>query len=127
MTQPAGGIATIAIIEDDLELAAILEELLQSAQYAVVRLAHGGDALAYLRACAELPAVIMLDLDMPVMNGWMFRQAQRSDPRLRHIPVVVCSATFEPYRIAAVGADAVLHTPYDLDQVLRVVEQLARP
>jgi twitching motility two-component system response regulator PilH len=125
MTKMAGGIATVALVEDDVDLAEMLCELLEAAHYTVVRLPHGGAALAYLRACATLPDVIMLDLNMPIMNGWTFRQSQRRDPRLQQIPVIVCSATPEAHHISAVGADAVLQKPFDLDDVLTVVERLA--
>lgn len=90
----------------------LLTDVLEGENYCVVPAEHGAAALAYLQASAQLPALILLDLDMPVMNGWDFRQAQRRDPRLARIPVIVCSAEPDGTRMAALGADGYLRKPF---------------
>lgn len=56
---------------------------------------HGADALKKLRAFPHAPRVILLDLMMPVMNGWEFLQEFEKDLSLKEIPIVVCSASTE--------------------------------
>ena len=62
--------------------------MLEEEGYQVATAAHGGEALDLL-GVDDLPDVILLDLRMPVMDGWTFRDAQRRDSRLASIPVVV--------------------------------------
>jgi CheY-like chemotaxis protein len=69
------------------------------------------------------PALILLDMMMPVMNGLEFRRAQLSDPRLAGIPVVVLSATpGSEERPDLPPPQAVMPKPFDIDQLLAVVE-----
>jgi CheY-like chemotaxis protein len=108
-------------VDDNATIRLLLTLLLEKAQYCVVPAEHGAAALAYLRASPALPDLIVLDLEMPVMNGWAFRQEQRRDPRLQLIPVVVCSAELEDMRIAAIAADAYVRKPFDVATFLAAV------
>jgi CheY-like chemotaxis protein len=68
--------------------------------------------------------VILLDLMMPVMDGWQFRAAQQRDPRIAGIPVVVMSAVTDGEAKAADLHPALyLRKPMDLDQVVEVVRR----
>lgn len=82
---------TVLVVDDDADIRSTLEEVLTDEGYAVVAAANGLDALAILRA-GERPCVILLDLMMPVMDGYRFREAQVRDERLATIPVVVMTA-----------------------------------
>lgn len=86
--------------------------------YRVSHAADGKAALALL-ARTELPDLILLDLMMPNMNGWEFRDAQLRDHRLAKIPVVVLSATGE--RSRPIDAAMVLRKPVTLDDLLLAV------
>jgi CheY-like chemotaxis protein len=66
------------------------------------------------------PCVILLDLMMPVMDGWQFRREQVRSPELAEIPVIVVSAAGRD-RIAEIDADAYLTKPVDLEQLLERV------
>lgn len=69
------------------------------------------------------PRLIILDLMMPVMNGWDFRRAQLADPKLAALPVIVVSAHHEANQLAgSPGVRDVLLKPMDLDQLLHLVE-----
>jgi len=88
---------------------------------------RGEDALALLRGRAELPALILLDLKMPGMNGIDTLRNIRSDDRLKHIPVViVTNSTLDSDRNAALsaGADGFVHKEFDMDQFGRDMKSL---
>jgi two-component system response regulator MprA len=83
--------ATVLIVDDDRAVLDGLSELLESEGYAVATAMDGLDALGQLRGGLR-PAVILLDLMMPRMDGWDFRYEQLEDDDLRDIPVVVITA-----------------------------------
>jgi CheY-like chemotaxis protein len=77
-----------------------------------------------LRAARARPDLILLDLMMPVMNGWQFRDAQRGDPTIASIPVVLVTASRDvEARSAAVGVAGVLYKPVELHSLLAVVSR----
>jgi CheY-like chemotaxis protein len=82
----------ILLVEDDDAVRESLSELLRDEGFEVVTARNGREALEHLRA-GRRPTAILLDLMMPVMDGWDFRQHQLRDPALRDIPVVVVTAT----------------------------------
>jgi CheY-like chemotaxis protein len=87
---------------------------------------NGREALDQLGKAETLPDLILLDLMMPVMDGWEFRGAQKSDPALAHIPVVLISAHVDVRSAAAkMEVAAWLKKPIDFGDVLKVVERLA--
>lgn len=113
---------TILLIDDDPDVREVLGEFLALRGYAVEACANGADALAYLRG-GRLPAIILLDLQMPVMDGYEFRAAQAGDATLAAIPVVLISdqVTIDRARIDGVG---VLPKPFKVDKLVGVIEQL---
>ena len=82
---------------------------------------NGKQALDRLSAGVS-PCVILLDLMMPVMDGWQFREQQTRNRSLAEIPVIVVSAAGVD-RISAIAANAYLSKPVDLDQLLERVTQ----
>jgi len=82
----------ILLVDDDRAVLNALTELLESEGYKVATAIDGLDALDQLRGGLR-PCVIVLDLMMPVMDGWDFRHEQMKDQALRDIPVVVITAT----------------------------------
>src|SRR4051794_28430872 len=83
---------TILIIDDDPPILTGLSEFLQGEGYDVAIAGDGRAALDQLRRGLR-PSVIILDLMMPVMDGWDFRHEQLNDAELREIPVIVITAT----------------------------------
>ncbi len=116
----------ILLVEDDHALRDTLADVLADEGFHVACAANGREALDEL-AKGLLPDLIVLDLVMPVMDGWAFREAQRQRPELAAIPMVVLSASFPPdsARIRALGADAVLSKPSGMERLLRAVHRLA--
>jgi CheY-like chemotaxis protein len=113
--------ARVLIIEDDPDLRETLAELLRLNGYSVQTAANGQDALQSLRG-NDLPRLILLDLMMPVMNGWEFRDALAKDPRLAQVPVVVLSGVDDTSEAADVRADGHLTKPVTLEAVLNAVQ-----
>lgn len=113
--------ARILVVDDDPDLRSSLVEVLEGEGYEVSCAKNGEEALGALAGGA--PSAILLDLTMPVMDGWTFRDRQRLDPRLANIPTVVISASLLDPRSAALGADAFLVKPFE---VWRLTETLQR-
>jgi len=116
---------TVLIVDDDLDTREMLEQFLQIEGFHVETAENGERALERLGGgCGA--CVILLDLMMPVMDGWRFRQEQARHPDLADIPVIVVSAAGRD-RIDKIQADAYLSKPIDLDELLGCVTQFCRP
>src|SRR4030095_5757657 len=97
--------------------------LLESEGFAAEGVENGREALRKLRGGYDA-CLILLDLMMPVMDGWAFRVEQRQDPHLADIPVVVLTATVDPEREARrVGAAAALQKPLGITRLIELVEK----
>jgi CheY-like chemotaxis protein len=117
--------ASVMIVEDDPDTREMLERFLELEGFHVRTAANGQLALESLRHDNAL-SVILLDLMMPVMNGWQFREAQVRDPRLAGIPVVVVTAAGARDSIPAIAADAWLSKPVDLDRLLATIGSVCK-
>jgi CheY-like chemotaxis protein len=112
----------VLVVDDDDDICDTLRELLEDQGLAVDCASNGHEALDLLHAASLLPDVILLDLMMPVMNGWEFRGAQKKDPALASIPVVVITATGSVReRAGLLGVEEILLKPIHLDELLRVI------
>jgi CheY-like chemotaxis protein len=114
----------VLIVDDDDNIRLILTMLLEHAGYTVAGRANGQEALAYLATTSNLPCVIVLDLMMPLMDGWEFRVQQLAEPVLAAIPVVVFSAAPPDDEAAdTLRAVAVLQKPIEFASLLALVAQ----
>jgi CheY-like chemotaxis protein len=111
----------VLIVEDDVDIRETLGELLASAGYETAAAANGLEGLAAARQAR--PDLIVLDLMMPVMDGWQFRSAQRQDPALAAIPVIVISASAPA---STIDADTYLEKPFPMDRLVAEVARLSR-
>jgi CheY-like chemotaxis protein len=111
----------ILVVEDHEFARQALAALLESMGYDVVEAANGREALAHVDKGAR-PDVILLDLMMPVMDGWEFMQRQRRDWRLCTIPTIVVTgvASHDP-RCLEMPIVRFLRKPYTFDQLLAAV------
>jgi CheY-like chemotaxis protein len=112
---------TVFIVEDDPDTREMLTSFLQLEGFHTESAPNGREALDRLQAGAEAN-VILLDLMMPVMDGWQFRTRQAQDARLAKIPTIVVSAAGRD-RMAQIHADAYLAKPIDMDELLSRVSQ----
>jgi CheY-like chemotaxis protein len=114
----------ILLIDDDLSIRTVLAEILEDEGYHVTSAANGQEALQYLQQQHTVPCLILLDLMMPIMNGWDFRRAQQQDPQLASIPVVVISADNSvPQKAASLGARGYLAKPIAIERLIALVSQ----
>jgi CheY-like chemotaxis protein len=110
------------VVEDDPDLREALRELLLLAGYRVLAVNNGKEALDLMEMAEELPEVILLDLLMPIMNGWQFRRHQLKDARLSTIPVVVLTGgMFAEEAAESIRASAWLAKPVNVDSMLAVL------
>jgi len=110
----------ILIVDDDDDIRLALAEVLEDEGYQVKTAANGSEALTLLRS-SETPCMILLDLMMPVMDGWTFREQQLKDPALAEIPVYVISAAGNVAG-APVTQDRFIPKPIMLDHLLSLVD-----
>jgi CheY-like chemotaxis protein len=115
----------LLVVDDDLELCESLADALNDAGYDTVTAGDGLRALA-LSHDPRAPRLILLDLMMPEMNGWQFREQQLRDRQTKDIPVVVMTASRD-LRRHPVKADAFLFKPFTLDDLLEQVQRVVKP
>ena len=110
----------LLVVEDDEGARTALGDILDLEGYEVALSSNGQEALDYLRS-KPLPDLIILDLQMPVMNGWQFRREQKKNPRFASVPVIVVTA----FQSAGdIKVAAIVHKPIDIQRLLSVVHQL---
>jgi two-component system chemotaxis response regulator CheY len=114
----------VLLVEDDLDLRDVLQDILEDEGYDVIPATDGHQALEYLRASRngnDGPALLILDLMMPLVNGWQVLEAIHDDPSLQ-VPVIVVSASGLPQ---PEGVAAYLHKPFNLFELLKTVHARA--
>ncbi len=121
MTEKTG---RILVVEDDLDIRSILSQLLVFEGYDVDEASDGAEALTMLRK-DPLPALILLDLMMPIMDGWQLRAELQRDPTLSSVPVVIVSADVraeqEASRLRVAG---LLKKPLQIEPLLELVHRI---
>ncbi len=117
---------TVLVVDDEPAIRQLLDDLLSAEGHAVVSATDGRNALDQLRAGVR-PCVILLDLMMPLLDGWQTAEQLRGDPELSTIPFAVIAANpryeADAYRM---GAAAWLGKPLEIDALLNTVEHLCR-
>jgi DNA-binding response OmpR family regulator len=117
----------VLVIEDDSFIRDSLKELLESEGFAVECAEDGQKGIDLLRKAETLPNLILLDLMMPVKDGFAFRQEQISDPDFASIPVVVMTADSQiESKGMEIGAKNYIKKPVDIDNVVEVVKRSCR-
>jgi CheY-like chemotaxis protein len=113
----------VLVVDDDADIRDSIADILELRGYEVARAANGREALDHLRRGPQ-PCVILLDLMMPVLNGWEFREQQIGDAALASVPVVVISGDGSvDQKAAKIGAQDYLRKPLELSAILDVVRR----
>ena len=113
----------ILVVEDDDSIAQSLAMLLESEGYQVSNAENGKMALEKLQSGASKPCLILLDLMMPVMDGFEFRNLQQKDPAISSIPAVVMTADGNESKRSRISADAFLKKPLDIHTLLDTIQR----
>jgi CheY-like chemotaxis protein len=114
---------TILVVEDDTATREALALVLSGQGFSVLTAANGQEALGHLHGKPR-PDLILLDLMMPVMDGWQFRREQIRDPALATIPVVVLSADGNvQQKAASLHAAGYLQKPVDVSNLVEAIQR----
>jgi CheY-like chemotaxis protein len=115
----------ILVVEDNDALRDFMWEWLNAAGYEADVVANGSEGLNHLGAYPA-PGLVLLDIDMPVMDGLEFRRRQLTDARLESIPVLCVTGTWALERLQSIGLEC-LHKPLDFDQLLDHIARVCQP
>jgi len=114
---------TILLVDDEEDLLLLIKEELEEHNYHVLTAKNGQDALDQISQ-KGVPDLILLDMSMPVMNGWTFSQVF-ADNYGRSCPIVIMTAADDSEtRAMEIGADSYLGKPFDMETLLKVVESI---
>lgn len=119
-TRPA---APVLVVEDDREQRETLCAMLELEGFDHAEAANGREALDYLDRSGA-PCLVLLDLEMPVMNGWDFRARQLSDERLASIPVVVVTANDAGLHDRFPGVAGFLYKPLRFEKLAALLDRI---
>jgi two-component system, chemotaxis family, chemotaxis protein CheY len=115
----------VLVVDDDVTIRSTVAEALELEGYLVARASNGAEALQLVRQ--QRPGAIVLDLMMPVMDGWTFLEHCRAEPTCHETPVLVISAYRDlPKDAATLGVNGCLAKPFDLDVLVGAVDRLVR-
>ena len=114
----------VLVVEDDSDLRESLCQALCDSGFSAISAGNGQQALELLQAGAR-PSVILLDLMMPVLNGWELRDALRDDPRFADIPQLVISAYMDEaeQHVLALPPDDCIRKPFHIRILLEAIER----
>jgi CheY-like chemotaxis protein len=122
--------STVLVVEDDPDCREVLSEFLALRGYGVAQAANGEEALEQLRDQDLQPSLILLDLSLPVMSGWEFRERQVRDSKLVDIPVVVVSALPDAldweWEHDSLEVDGYLEKPLDFHKLTALLDRFYR-
>jgi CheY-like chemotaxis protein len=121
---------TILIVEDDADARAIYQEALAGDGYAVLSAAHGAEGVHLARR--HRPDLILMDIRMPVMDGWQAVQYLKADPTINHIPIWGISAYLSDEELENqpewLHFNRLIPKPVDPGQLVRQIEdQIGKP
>jgi len=116
---------TILVVDDNSDVLEVVSALLEAEGYAVATADNGADALEQLRAGLK-PALVILDLTMPVMDGWEFRDRQLKDPELRDIPTIIYSAIGTHGSVDGMRVAGAFEKGDDFDVMLELIADICR-
>jgi chemosensory pili system protein ChpA (sensor histidine kinase/response regulator) len=125
---PAAAAPVVMVVDDSITVRKITSRLLEREGYRVVTARDGVDALEQLKK--ERPAVMLIDIEMPRMDGFDLTRNVRGDPRTMEIPIIVISSRTAPKhrsRASELGVNAYLGKPYEEAELLQQIAALARP
>lgn len=117
----------ILLVEDDLDISEAIQSILEEENYKVKATFNGKEALEYLNIAENIPSLILLDIMMPHMNGYEFREAQLQNPKIVNIPTIILSAAGKHEDIEKFNFTECLKKPLDLETLIDMVKKNISP
>jgi CheY-like chemotaxis protein len=112
----------VLVVDDDSAIRRMIELLLHSEGYETQSARDGAEALVMMRQ--RRPALVLLDIHMPIMDGWEFRRRQLGDPALADVPVVCITGIVHTEDVERILGLPCLRKPLHFPSVIRTVEKL---
>ena len=109
----------VLIVDDDPDVRRMIQLLLETSGYQTMSASNGAEALERIHECR--PCVVLLDMMMPVMDGFEFRRQQLSDPQISDVPVICLTAHYEPGQVTTQLMAPCLQKPPHFPQILDAV------
>jgi CheY-like chemotaxis protein len=122
---PMVGQTRVLVIDDNPAILQLFERYLTPQHYEIIKANSGTEILSLVKECR--PAVIILDVMMPNLDGWQVLRSLKENPGTDHTPVIICSVLKEPELALSLGADAYLKKPVERLALLAQVERLLHP
>jgi CheY-like chemotaxis protein len=117
----------ILIVDDDIDIRELLAELLETRGFDVATAGNGREAIDLVRRMTNPPSVILLDLMMPIMDGYGFLEERKKDDTLASIPVAIITAGHGVDRDQLSSAAAIVRKPIDPMKLVNVIDSLRAP
>lgn len=113
----------ILLVEDDLDISEAIHTILAEEGFNVKCTLNGAEAMEFLMDASPLPELILLDIMMPHMNGYEFREVQLKDNKIATIPTIILSAAGENENLDRLNFREHLKKPLDLETLIDVVKR----
>ncbi len=113
----------IIIIDDEPEMSELLKNRLQANGYEVITAANGLEG--YARTMVHKPDLIILDVSMPILDGYSFAKEIRTDPQCKHIPILVFTAKAHMKELLAIeGFHNFMIKPFNSEELIQKVREM---
>jgi DNA-binding response OmpR family regulator len=116
----------VLLIEDDIDIAEAIESVFQLENIRYQSMKDGQRALDYLNSTDQNPSLIIMDVMMPLLNGFEFRKKQLSNKKIANIPTIAMSATSDFEKIDAGHFNEFIKKPIDIDQFIDLIKKYLR-
>jgi CheY-like chemotaxis protein len=113
----------VLVVDDDADIRETLEIIFEANGYGVAKASNGQEALDLLATMPDRPCLILLDLMMPVLDGWSFFEAAQKNIDLANIPVVAITAFSDVEKVKPVPIKRILKKPLDVPQLVSVIKE----
>lgn len=115
---------SVFIVDDDLDIRELLAETLAEKGFDVTTAANGQEALRLLRSMSVRPSVILLDLMMPIMDGYGFLEQRRLDPMIASIPLAIITAGHGIDRARLGNGHPIIPKPFNVPRLVGILHTL---
>ncbi len=113
----------VLLVEDDADISEAVEAILREENFNIKCVSNGKEALDFLQSTEKNPSLILLDIMMPIMNGYEFRELQLQDAKISNIPTIILSAAGRQNDIDKLNFQECLKKPLDLETLIEVVKK----